>query len=237
MLEWGKKPRSRLTSAQRARVAALSETLGRLDADFATHDLAVASFCREPTPEKEILFWEMVVESVAVTVHWHACGRPRRAAPLLGADAAAVPLQRPVLRAWAAAPTPLLRRVRWLAFTAANNGDLSVLARAALEDPAETEVLRLAHNAAMQRRTALRDAAHTLSQAAPLLMRSCAQCGHESHIHRSCALCRQAWYCDAECQRAHWRASHKRACARRTDAGPATDARQSPGIFVQARFN
>jgi hypothetical protein len=149
-----------------------------------------------------------------------------------------VPLPRAVLRAWAAAPTELLRRVRWLAFTGANGGDPSILARAAEEDPLEAEFLRLAHNAASLRRAALRTAAHALSQAAAQLLRPCAQCGHESHIHLSCSLCRKAWYCDKDCQALHWCASHKRACPRRTDAGPATDARQSlPGITLLARFN
>jgi hypothetical protein len=53
---------------------------------------------------------------------------------------------RAVLRAWAAAPTPLLDRLWLLALTAADGSSgRSNLERAASEDVDETEVLRLAN--------------------------------------------------------------------------------------------
>ena len=53
------------------------------------------------------------------------------------------------------------------------------------------------------------DEADKLSLAAAMLLRNCAQCGHDSHVHKSCALCKQVWYCDKACQTLHWRAGHR----------------------------
>ncbi|PYI21651.1 hypothetical protein BO99DRAFT_420557 [Aspergillus violaceofuscus CBS 115571] len=47
------------------------------------------------------------------------------------------------------------------------------------------------------------------------LWRSCFHCGQiESdvgHVLRKCSKCKQAWYCDKDCQRGHWR-DHKHSC-------------------------
>ena len=70
------------------------------------------------------------------------------------------------------------------------------------------------------------DEANKLAHAAMLLLRTCSQCGHESHVHKSCALCKQVWYCDKECQTLHWRAGHREACAGRGDVAKAVAAAQ-----------
>lgn len=70
------------------------------------------------------------------------------------------------------------------------------------------------------------DEADKLSLAAAMLLRNCAQCGHDSHVHKSCALCKQVWYCDKDCQTLHWRAGHREACTGRGDVAKAVAAAQ-----------
>lgn len=48
----------------------------------------------------------------------------------------------------------------------------------------------------------------------------CSYCQKELQKINTCSLCRRAMYCDTECQRKHWKASHKGECSR--SAAPAT---------------
>lgn len=49
---------------------------------------------------------------------------------------------------------------------------------------------------------------------------SCAQCGSRLQAPLFCAICKEAAYCGADCQRAHWRApgGHKLSCSTRKNA-------------------
>ena len=54
---------------------------------------------------------------------------------------------------------------------------------------------------------------NTQSQRLPRLPPSvCAQCGATVPNMKLCGICKQIAYCGADCQMAHWRAGHKRAC-------------------------
>lgn len=48
----------------------------------------------------------------------------------------------------------------------------------------------------------------------------CSCCRKGLQKINTCSLCRRAMYCDTECQRKHWKASHKGECSR--SAAPAT---------------
>jgi len=41
---------------------------------------------------------------------------------------------------------------------------------------------------------------------------SCAHCGKEGEGFKRCSICKQTWYCGAECQKAGWK-KHKKGCA------------------------
>lgn len=51
-------------------------------------------------------------------------------------------------------------------------------------------------------------------------MSLCSYCQKELKKINTCSLCRRAMYCDRDCQRKHWKASHKGECSR--SAAPAT---------------
>ena len=53
-------------------------------------------------------------------------------------------------------------------------------------------------------------AASPPERAAPV----CAACGAESGTLSRCGRCRSVWYCSADCQRAHWKKTHKRECGK-----------------------
>ncbi len=45
-----------------------------------------------------------------------------------------------------------------------------------------------------------------------VVVTKCAQCGATRDKMKRCGQCKRVYYCDAECQRAHWRACHKAEC-------------------------
>jgi hypothetical protein len=49
-------------------------------------------------------------------------------------------------------------------------------------------------------------------------MQSCAQCGSTTEELKWCSRCRAVKYCSKECQRLHWKASHRRTCVHPIDA-------------------
>ena len=61
------------------------------------------------------------------------------------------------------------------------------------------------------------DAIETLLQMEANLKRSCAHCrGFKEGLTR-CSRCKAAYYCNSECQMAHWKAGHASDCC---DSGP-----------------
>ena len=55
----------------------------------------------------------------------------------------------------------------------------------------------------------------------------CAACGAESGTLSRCGRCRSVWYCSADCQRAHWKKTHKRECGK-TALGAASSTPSAP---------
>jgi glycosyltransferase involved in cell wall biosynthesis len=51
------------------------------------------------------------------------------------------------------------------------------------------------------------------------LTHSCSSCSTEGAVN-SCSRCKKVWYCNSECQLAHWKAGHKQACVATTAATP-----------------
>ena len=44
------------------------------------------------------------------------------------------------------------------------------------------------------------------------LSRTCSRCQRRGINLSTCAVCKAAWYCDIECQRAHWKPAHRAQC-------------------------
>ena len=57
----------------------------------------------------------------------------------------------------------------------------------------------------------------------PSTSNKCANCGKQKDVNFTCGRCKSVKYCNAECQKAHWTAGHKQACAS-TDTPTASTA-------------
>jgi hypothetical protein len=205
------KPRSRLLAAQRVRALALRPAVQRVAPLWATEQSCIDNFEIDSSPELELLVWEVMVEALGCACVWAAAGCPptmRTALPLPDAVAAC-----------AAAPLAVLQP-SFVAVVRASKGDVDQDAFAWRDgngSQAPPKLIALmAYQTVSERRTEELAAARQLSDASVLMMRTCAQCGHESHVLHCCALCRHVWFCDKACQTAHWRAGHRRACTGRS---------------------
>jgi hypothetical protein len=232
----GTKARSRLTEEERARAFSLIPALSRVGS-WTDEARCVSSLEVDSTPVKEILIMETIVEATAkVCLSICAADSPTddnffsSELPLTVAVAVLV-----------AAPLDTFQRTFGFLVEYSLCGNkvmdehmakMQVHLRARLEagGPARgaslnsVELAYLAYRGVLNRRHDELAAVQKLAAAAALLLRECAQCRHGSHVHRCCALCKAVWFCDADCQRAHWRAGHRDACAGRAAVAAAAAA-------------
>ena len=222
------KARSRLTTAEHARAVAISRATGHVFPSFSTPELCIAGFEGNSTPGKEIVEWETTIEAVAATCAWHACGRPENAAEtdplaLLQLAPPGEPLSDAVIAACVVAPVTLLKEWMRTVLSASSAPDSTQFWERLLHgapNAAQHDVVVFLCNACVEAEKRHADEfAHVteVAKAALVFLRTCARCGHKSHILQSCALCHEVFYCDKECQKLHWRAGHKQACAGRAE--------------------
>ena len=190
----------------------------------------------DSTPSKEILILEVITEATAKVVCFHTAASLSAASlstlfdglPL--ATAVAILAEAPpeqwettfqfINSVSLGAETQVTEQARAKLLASTSGGDVSLSAN---------ELACVAYQSAALRRKAELDAVHELSQAAILLLRPCAHCGHLSHVHMCCALCKEVRFCDRECQKTHWRAGHRETCAGRAAvASAAAEAAAEP---------
>ncbi len=206
------KPRSRLTDAQRVRALALRPAVQRVARLWASEQTCIDTFEADSTPELELLVWETMVEALGCACLWAAARSPRTSM-FTGLSLPAA------VSACAAAPLAVLQP-SFAVVVRASRGDLdaeTLAWRGEDDSQAPPKLVALAaYKAVSERRSDELAAARRLAEAAALMLRKCAQCGHQSHVLHCCALCRQPWFCDKACQTAHWRAGHRQACTGRS---------------------